>query len=88
MSEGADRGGCGGKPSWWNSLTKRQRQVSSLLAEGSSAKDIAATLNIKVSTVNVHLRNIYEKTGLTRVPLIRAMLLVSPPREEPGAEQM
>ncbi|MDP1524655.1 MAG: response regulator transcription factor [Rhodocyclaceae bacterium] len=48
-------------------LTERELQVLTLLAEGNSAPDIAATLNIAYATVDVHRRNIMKKLGLHNV---------------------
>jgi DNA-binding NarL/FixJ family response regulator len=45
----------------WRSLTKREKQIAGLVAHGFSNDEIAARLGIKSSTVNAHLRNIYDK---------------------------
>jgi DNA-binding NarL/FixJ family response regulator len=45
-------------------LTKREREVISLLAEGHSNRDLAALLGIQEATVEVHLTHIYRKLGL------------------------
>ncbi len=45
-------------------LSKRQQQVVELLLEGKSNKQIALALGISESTVEFHLRNIYEKLGV------------------------
>jgi pimeloyl-ACP methyl ester carboxylesterase/DNA-binding CsgD family transcriptional regulator len=44
-------------------LTRRERQVLGLLAEGCSNKDIARTLTITVATVERHITHIYQKLG-------------------------
>jgi pimeloyl-ACP methyl ester carboxylesterase/DNA-binding CsgD family transcriptional regulator len=44
-------------------LTDRETQVLRLLAGGSTSKEIAATLNISVSTAQRHIANIYSKVG-------------------------
>ena len=42
-------------------LTSRERQVLELLARGYLYKEIMVSLGITMSTVNAHVRNIYEK---------------------------
>ena len=46
-------------------LTAREEQVCSYLALGRSARYIAAELGIAVSTVNFHVRHVYEKLGVS-----------------------
>jgi DNA-binding CsgD family transcriptional regulator len=43
------------------SLTAREEQVVSLLMQGGSNKQIAATLHISQRTVEFHLKNIFDK---------------------------
>lgn len=43
------------------SLTPKEKQVLSLLAEGNSYKMVADKLSISYFTVNSHIKNIYEK---------------------------
>jgi DNA-binding NarL/FixJ family response regulator len=45
-------------------LTLRQREVLQLLAEGRSAKEIAATLSISTRTVEFHKYQMMETLGL------------------------
>jgi len=45
-------------------LTKRQRQVLQLIAEGKTTKDIASLLDISVKTVETHRQKIMEKLGI------------------------
>jgi DNA-binding CsgD family transcriptional regulator len=45
----------------FNQLSKRERDVAKLLLEGKSNKLIALSLGISESTVEFHLKNIYEK---------------------------
>jgi len=42
-------------------LTSREREILQLLAEGLSAKEIAAHLNLSIKTVETHRQNIMEK---------------------------
>lgn len=49
-----------------STLTRREREVSRLLAQGMSNKQVARTLGIAVSTAKNHVHNILAKTGLDR----------------------
>lgn len=52
-------------------LSEREKEVVALLMEGKSNKQIASALHISPSTVEFHLRNIYNKAGVSsRVELI------------------
>lgn len=46
------------------SMTKREREITSLIAEGMSNKEIAQRLNIATYTVKSHVHNILEKLAL------------------------
>ena len=46
-------------------LSKREAQVLRVLASGASNVQIAAQLNISVSTVATHIRHIFRKTGVS-----------------------
>lgn len=48
-------------------LTKRESEIAELFAWGASKKDVANQLYISERTVENHARNIYEKTGCTKV---------------------
>lgn len=48
-------------------LTKREREVASLLLSGKSREEIAALLNVSLGTVNTHCTNIYRKVGCGNV---------------------
>jgi len=45
-------------------LTAREREILHLLAEGKSNKDIAASLNLSLYTVETHRRNLQDKLNL------------------------
>ncbi len=45
-------------------LTKRERQVIALIADGSTNKEIAQKLHLSVSTIKSHIHNILEKLAL------------------------
>lgn len=44
-------------------LTKREKQVAGLLAQGLSVKSIAAQLNLSYKTIHVHRANAMDKLG-------------------------
>lgn len=46
------------------SLTPRQTQVAQLLEQGLTNQEIGERLHIEVSTVKIHLHNIFEKLGV------------------------
>lgn len=48
----------------WDLLTLREREVLQLLAEGNTNKEVAATLNVAVSTIETHRNKIMQKLGL------------------------
>lgn len=45
-------------------MTKREREITDLIAEGMSNKEIAQQLNIAIYTVKSHVHNILEKLAL------------------------
>ncbi len=45
-------------------LTLREREVTQLLAEGKSSKEVASLLNLSTKTVETHRSNIMRKLGL------------------------
>ncbi len=49
----------------WETLTKREREVATLVLRGSRYKDVGATLSISEHTVRNHLRNIFTKLQIT-----------------------
>jgi DNA-binding NarL/FixJ family response regulator len=56
-----------GEASVFAHLTRRERQVLQLLAEGESTKEIADKLGISVKTAHVHRQNIMTKLNLNSV---------------------
>jgi two-component system, NarL family, response regulator NreC len=48
----------------WDLLTAREREVLQLLAEGRTNKEVAALLNVGVSTVDTHRNKIMQKLDL------------------------
>jgi DNA-binding CsgD family transcriptional regulator len=47
-----------------NALTNREREVLERVQQGRSNRDIAKALDIQPGTVEIHLRHIFEKTGI------------------------
>lgn len=45
------------------SLTKKQREILTLIYDEKSNREIAEALEISVRTVETHRKNIYKKTG-------------------------
>jgi len=56
-----------GKPFSLTILTAREKQVLDLLSKGYISKQIAASLNLSVHTVNTHRQNIIGKMGVTNI---------------------
>jgi DNA-binding NarL/FixJ family response regulator len=53
-------------------MTKREKQVIELIAEGYTNKEIAQKLNLSTHTVKSHVHNILEKLSLnTRVQIAK-----------------
>jgi DNA-binding NarL/FixJ family response regulator len=50
-----------------DTLTRREKQVIQLLAEGKSTKEVASMLNLSVKTAETHRSNIMGKLGLHSV---------------------
>ena len=48
-----------------NALTEREEAVLALLAEGKSNSQIGAALGLSENTIKFHLRNLYNKLGVT-----------------------
>ena len=47
--------------SGWESLTASERDVSRLVAEGLTNREVAKRLHVSPHTVNTHLRHVFEK---------------------------
>jgi len=57
------------------SLTHAEARLAVALSEGQTVQDVAASFNIKVSTVRSHLRTVFAKTGTCRQSdLVRLVL--------------
>ncbi len=55
-------------------LTRREREILALVAEGMTNAEIGARLWISAGTVRRHLENAYAKLGVhTRIAAIRAV---------------
>jgi DNA-binding NarL/FixJ family response regulator len=47
-----------------SALTNREQQVLELIEKGFRNREIASTLGIQTGTVKIHLKHIFEKTGI------------------------
>ena len=56
-------------------LSRREREVMGLVAEGLINKEVGQRLNLSEGTVKIHLHNIYQKTGLANRTALAALLL-------------
>lgn len=56
----------------WDSVTRREREVLKLLAEGYQNKDISGFLNISIKTVEKHRANIMKKLDLHNAAALAA----------------
>lgn len=58
----------------WSTLTPREQQVASLVAEGCTNQEIADRLVISIDTAKTHVRNSFKKFGLrTKLDLRQAL---------------
>ena len=56
-------------------LTRREREILQLIAEGLSTKEISRKLDISVNTAHVHSNNIMQKINIhNRADLVRFAL--------------
>ncbi len=64
-----------GGPSADDLITKRQREILTLLARGHSYEDIGLALDLSINTVRSHVRAIYERLGAsTKVEAVIAAI--------------
>jgi DNA-binding NarL/FixJ family response regulator len=64
-----------GRPRTIETLTRREREIFLLLAEGKTPTEIASSLFVSPKTVHTHRQHIMEKLGLrTTTELIRFAL--------------
>ena len=68
----------GARPAAAEPLTRREREVAALIAEGLSNKEIAIDLRIGPATVKNHVHNILDKLGASRRGEAVALLRVNP----------
>ena len=47
-----------------NTVTAREQEVMELATQGLTNKEIAQELRIKSGTVKIHMKHIFEKTGI------------------------
>jgi two-component system, NarL family, response regulator NreC len=59
----------------WETLTRREREILKLIAEGHRNKEIADYLCISVKTVEKHRANLMEKLGLHNVQALTAFAI-------------
>jgi DNA-binding NarL/FixJ family response regulator len=72
------------EPGAQEGLTRRQREILQLIAEGKSTKEIAHILDVSVKTVETHRMRLMDRLGIHDVPglvrfAIRAGIVSSEP---------
>jgi two-component system, NarL family, nitrate/nitrite response regulator NarL len=65
-------------------LTSREREVATLVAEGLSNKQIARCLDLVEGTVKIHLHNIFTKLAIKNRTVLAVMTLTV---TEPGCSE-
>ncbi|SMY05181.1 MULTISPECIES: LuxR C-terminal-related transcriptional regulator [Brevibacterium] len=73
FTDGVETGLGGGSDSNLK-LTGRERQISSLIASGSTNSEIAAQLGVRVRTVEGHTYRLFQKLGITRREQVAGVL--------------
>lgn len=63
-------------------LTETQARIAIFLAEGGSVSDYAKKYRVSTSTVRVHLKAIFKKTGVTRQASLVTLLHERPMRRQ------
>lgn len=67
-------------------LTRRERQVLGLMAQGKTNREIAALLVTSQGTVKTHVTHIFRKLGVSdRVGAVLAVLGIDPTKVLPAA---
>ncbi|MCK5348484.1 MAG: helix-turn-helix domain-containing protein, partial [Desulfobacula sp.] len=64
-----------------NEISKKERQVLQLVAEGERTRDIAEKLGVSIKTIETHRRNIMKKlsifsiAGLTKFAILKGLVV-------------
>ena len=69
-------------PSGWGTLTKRERQIAELVADGLTNKEIATRLIISTRTVEGHVENVLAKRNFTSRAQVAAWIATQRAHEE------
>jgi len=77
--QGKDRS-TGERQPQFNKISRKEREVLQLIAEGRKTRDIAETLGVSIKTVETHRRNIMKKlnifsvAGLTKYAILEGII--------------
>jgi DNA-binding NarL/FixJ family response regulator len=85
IEDGVIVGAAPGPLSSRRTLTSREMQVVELVERGLTNKSIASELGIRIGTVKIHLRHIFEKTGIRGRYGLALSGLQSRPQHKPPA---
>lgn len=66
------RGQDGAQASPWDQLTKREREILKLVAQGEGNKHIATQLQLSIKTVEKHRSNLMHKLGMRNAAMLTA----------------